>query len=107
MSANTIVLAILFLLAGTSTLAHGETPPPLNIVFILIDDLGAHDLGCTGSTFHRTPHIDALARSGRSHGSASMPPAQSASATSRATAPEPGGRRRGRVPCVLSRLLSG
>lgn len=35
-----------------------------NIVFILIDDLGWADVGCFGSTFHETPHIDRLAASG-------------------------------------------
>lgn len=35
-----------------------------NIVLILVDDLGATDLGCTGSTFHQTPHIDRLAAEG-------------------------------------------
>lgn len=35
-----------------------------NIVLILIDDMGARDLGCTGSTFHETPHIDRLAAEG-------------------------------------------
>lgn len=35
-----------------------------NIVFILADDLGAHDVGCYGSTFHKTPHIDSIARRG-------------------------------------------
>jgi arylsulfatase A-like enzyme len=33
-----------------------ETKP--NIIFILADDLGACDLGCTGSTFYETPHLD-------------------------------------------------
>jgi arylsulfatase A-like enzyme len=37
---------------------------PLNFVFILIDDLGQRDLGCYGSTFYETPHVDALAASG-------------------------------------------
>lgn len=32
-----------------------------NILFILVDDLGYHDLGITGSTFYETPHIDQLA----------------------------------------------
>jgi len=32
-----------------------------NIIFILIDDLGWTDLGCYGSTFSETPHLDRLA----------------------------------------------
>jgi arylsulfatase A-like enzyme len=35
-----------------------------NFVFILVDDLGKRDMSCEGSTFHETPHIDAIARSG-------------------------------------------
>lgn len=35
-----------------------------NIVFFLADDLGWTDLGCYGSTYHETPHIDGLARTG-------------------------------------------
>jgi len=35
-----------------------------NIVFILIDDMGWRDLGCYGSAFYETPHIDALAEQG-------------------------------------------
>src|SRR5690349_1818421 len=35
-----------------------------NFVFILIDDLGARDLGCLGSTFYETPALDRLARAG-------------------------------------------
>lgn len=35
-----------------------------NFVFLLVDDLGWADVGCNGSTFHETPHIDALANSG-------------------------------------------
>ncbi len=31
---------------------------------ILADDLGAHDVGCFGSTYHQTPNIDALAKRG-------------------------------------------
>jgi arylsulfatase A-like enzyme len=43
--------------------AAGAKRPP-NLVVFLADDLGAHDLGCTGSTFYRTPAIDRLAASG-------------------------------------------
>ncbi|MEN8966085.1 MAG: sulfatase [Polaribacter sp.] len=31
-----------------------------NVLFILVDDLGYHDLGITGSTFYETPNIDKL-----------------------------------------------
>jgi arylsulfatase A len=37
---------------------------PRNIVLFLIDDLGWRDLGCQGSTFYQTPHIDRLAGEG-------------------------------------------
>ncbi len=42
--------------------APAQRPP--NIVLIVIDDLGAHDLGCDGSSYHETPRIDGLAREG-------------------------------------------
>jgi arylsulfatase A-like enzyme len=42
----------------------GGADRPPNIVFILADDLGWRDLGCTGSTFYETPKIDALAQRG-------------------------------------------
>lgn len=35
-----------------------------NVVLILADDLGWADLQCYGSTFHETPQLDRLARSG-------------------------------------------
>ncbi|MEM8733949.1 MAG: sulfatase [Planctomycetota bacterium] len=38
--------------------ATAEQP---NFVFILVDDLGKMDLGCEGSSFYETPHIDQLA----------------------------------------------
>jgi arylsulfatase A-like enzyme len=46
------------------TLATAVHAAPLNVVLILADDLGAHDLGCTGSRFHRTPRLDSLAAEG-------------------------------------------
>lgn len=38
--------------------------PPPNVVLILADDLGGRDLGCYGSKYHKTPHLDALAAAG-------------------------------------------
>ena len=60
------------LLAGCAPEAKAKvTPPPRtvpmgspNIIFILVDDLGEHELSCAGNTFNETPHIDALARGG-------------------------------------------
>lgn len=43
--------------------AAADDPRP-NIVFFLVDDLGYADLGCFGSTFYETPHIDRLAATG-------------------------------------------
>jgi arylsulfatase A-like enzyme len=36
----------------------------LNVVVILIDDLGRNDLGCYGSTYFRTPNLDRFAQQG-------------------------------------------
>lgn len=48
------------------TVSPASPPPPRppNIVLILVDDLGGVDLGCYGSRFHETPHLDALSRQG-------------------------------------------
>ena len=56
-------LAVFFLVlfAATSLLAAEQ---PANVVLIVADDLGAMDLGCYGSKFHRTPHLDKLAAEG-------------------------------------------
>ena len=35
-----------------------------NIVFVMVDDMGYHDLGCYGSKTIQTPHIDRMARQG-------------------------------------------
>ena len=48
-------------------LAAGEALPAedkLNFVVLLADDLGWADLGCTGSRFYETPHLDRLAAGG-------------------------------------------
>jgi arylsulfatase A len=62
------LLAGAFLLPGGSGPLRADDRPgdgrPPNILFILIDDLGWRDLGCYGSTFYQTPHIDKLAGQG-------------------------------------------
>lgn len=35
-----------------------------NVVFLLVDDLGWNDISCYGTTYHETPNIDQLAKSG-------------------------------------------
>jgi len=35
-----------------------------NVVLIVVDDLGQRDLGCYGSSYHKTPHLDAFAKTG-------------------------------------------
>lgn len=51
-----------FLVAAVLTIVSPAPAAPPNVVLILADDLGWADLGCYGSTYHRTPHLDALAR---------------------------------------------
>lgn len=46
------------------TRSHAAETEPPNVVLIFTDDLGAHDLGVTGSRFHETPNLDRLAREG-------------------------------------------
>ncbi len=43
--------------------ARKDKRPP-NFVVIMADDLGAKELGCYGHKRHKTPHLDALARTG-------------------------------------------
>ena len=45
-------------------LPAAEAQSRLNVVLIVADDLGAHDLGVTGSRFHETPNLDRLAAEG-------------------------------------------
>jgi len=61
---NVWTTSLTFLLvAATAGVGRCESNPP-NIVLFLIDDLGWKDLGCQGSNYYQTPHIDALARNG-------------------------------------------
>jgi len=55
---------IVFSLLAQNTWADDLKPVKPNLVFFLVDDLGWADLSCYGSTFHETPNIDNLAKSG-------------------------------------------
>ncbi len=55
------VVAMIGLAAGGEACADDPRP---NVVFVLVDDLRADALGCTGHPFAQTPHIDRLAREG-------------------------------------------
>jgi arylsulfatase A-like enzyme len=58
-----ITLRLLLLAALAAATIRAAEPRP-NVVFILVDDQGYYDLGCTGATEVQTPRIDALAASG-------------------------------------------
>ena len=58
----TLVVFCVLAVAGVDKVRADERP--LNFVLVLVDDLGWMDLGCQGSTFYETPHIDGLAADG-------------------------------------------
>ncbi len=63
MNKRTLLVLAILLLAPLVALCAVEPSKP-NILFILADDFGWRDLGCYGSTFHRTPNLDKLAARG-------------------------------------------
>lgn len=62
---NHIALS-LFALVFVSCDSQEKPPVKMkpNILFILVDDLGLHDLGVTGSIFYETPNVDRIANEG-------------------------------------------
>jgi arylsulfatase A-like enzyme len=64
------LITTLYLIAGLGALPscaprQNETAAePPNIIFILADDLGWHQLGCYGSDYYETPVLDRLATEG-------------------------------------------
>ena len=57
-------IAVATLAAVAAGTIHSAELPRPNLLVFLADDLGAKDLGCTGSTCYRTPAIDGLATGG-------------------------------------------
>ena len=55
-----LLLGLLMAVGGL----HAADAPRLNVVLMVADDLGAHDLASSGSRFHETPNLDRLAREG-------------------------------------------
>ncbi|MEQ8786995.1 MAG: sulfatase [Pirellulaceae bacterium] len=66
MTRYSTTLAGLLLLSNVvpAVVVRAAESPKTNVVFILIDDLGWKDLGCYGSEYYQTPHIDRLAAEG-------------------------------------------
>ncbi len=73
-----ILISFLVLISVANTQAEERSPPVVsdstervegmskpNFIVIFCDDLGYNDVGAYGSTLHRTPHIDRMAREGR------------------------------------------
>ena len=56
-----LVLSVILVGLPSACTRSQERP---NIVLILADDLAWNQLGCYGSSFYETPHLDALARQG-------------------------------------------
>src|SRR5690554_63759 len=62
---NLILTAFLFLLSSCQDRQNQELKiVKPNILFILADDLGYHDLSCMGSHYYETPNVDRIANEG-------------------------------------------
>src|SRR5688572_24274081 len=59
-----ILFAIAALLGWPLSSIAADSPPKLNLIVVLADDLGWTDLSCYGSDLYQSPHLDQLARDG-------------------------------------------
>lgn len=57
-------LALAGLLLAGAVAPAAATAPKVNVIVVLVDDMGWKDLSCQGSDFYETPQIDRLAASG-------------------------------------------
>ena len=60
----TILRTVLAGLSAIAFLSCGSEEPRINVIFLLLDDMGYADTGVYGNTYHRTPNIDKLAADG-------------------------------------------
>ena len=51
-------------LMGLGTSIWAEEKTPMNVIFILCDDMGYGDLGCYGQSYIQTPNLDRMAQEG-------------------------------------------
>ncbi len=59
----TLILCLL-IFVGCKEKGATENPKKPNVVFILADDFGIHDLSITGSKYYETPNMDKIAKEG-------------------------------------------
>ena len=60
-----VFLWLVFVIAGLGPGAFAASEAPPNVILFLCDNLGYGDVGPFGSTLHRTPNLDRMAREGR------------------------------------------
>ncbi|MRH99551.1 sulfatase-like hydrolase/transferase [Kriegella sp. EG-1] len=60
----TIISFSLIILSSCQEKAVTPEKSKPNVLFILVDDLGLHDLSYTGSTYYETPNVDRIAEEG-------------------------------------------
>jgi len=59
---NLLISLSVFTFGATTFVAADNEQRAKNVLFFFADDLGYKDLGCYGSSFYETPHLDALAK---------------------------------------------